>query len=275
MIDTRIKVEKKIEDRETQEETRKYLGLSGIGHPCSRYLWYRFRLWQKPGTITPKQKRLFGRGHREEPIIIDDLKKIGVKIVSVDQDECSAIGDHLKGHLDAILANVPGLKKYKKVLGEFKTSATKYFNLLVKSGSVEKTFFTHYCQMQGYMHLFKIRVCLYICVCKETDERYYEIVEHDSGFAKDLMDKADEIILSDLAPLRLGKSNYYRCGPKWCEMRNLCHFQDLSKAWRTCRSCKHIKVHDKGEWYCEKRKEKRSWEKQFKPCKKYQRLKTD
>lgn len=275
MIDIRTKVEKKIEDDNKPDQVRKYLGISGLGHPCTRYLWYRFRLWQGPEILTPRQRRLYGRGHREEPIIIDDLKKIGVKIVSVDQDECSAIGDHLKGHLDAILSNVPGLKKFKEILGEFKTSATKYFNQLEKSQSVEKTFPSHFAQIQGYMHLFKIKVCLYICVCKEDDRRYYEVVHYDKDFGKGLMEKADEIILSDLAPFRLGKSDYYRCGPAWCEFRNLCHFQDLTKAIRTCRSCRSVEVHEKGEWYCVKRKEKRSWKDQRKACKKYQRIKTD
>lgn len=273
-LDDRPKVEKLIEDPLHTEAPRKYLGLSGIGHPCKRAIWYAFRMYLPPKQITQREKRLYGRGHREEPIIIADLKKIGVELINT-QDECSTCSGHVKGHLDAVLKKVPGLKKYKKVLGEFKTSKTKYFLDLVRRQSVKKAFQSHYDQMQAYMHLFKIKAALYICVNKEDDSRYYEIVKYDKGYCKILMEKAEDIVLSEKPPYRLGNSSYYRCGPKWCEYRKLCHFDDLKHLNKTCRSCKHVEIHEKGVWYCGKRKEERSWQAQQKGCKKWSFIKTD
>lgn len=272
MFEKKLEIEKIIEGREIIEPSRKYLGLSGIGHPCRRAIFYQFRLFLPPETITPRESRLFQRGHREEPIIIDDLTKVaGVEFLTT-QDECSSCEGHVKGHLDAVLRRVPGLKKKAKVLGEFKTSKTKYFNDLEKSGSVKKTFNSHFCQMQSYMHLFKLKFALYICVCKEDDRRYYEIVEYEKDFATSLIEKAEEIVLAEEPPKKLGSnSSYYRCGPKWCRYRNICWFTEKGIN-KTCRSCKHVSIHDKGRWKCDLKRKFLSWEKQKKGCKKWELL---
>lgn len=268
-----LKIEEIIESRIITEPSRKYLGLSGIGHPCKRYIWYQFRLFLPPQELTPREHRLFRRGHREEPIIIDDLTKVaGVEFLTT-QDECSTCSGHVKGHLDAILRRVPGLKKKVKVLGEFKTSKTKYFEELVKSESVKKAFFSHYCQMQAYMHLFKLKFALYICVNKEDDRRYYELVEYDKKFAEALIEKAHEIVLSEQPPLQaFPNSSYYRCGPKWCEYRNICWFNAHKKINRSCRSCKHSEIHDKGRWKCKLKRKFLSFEEQKAGCKKWELL---
>lgn len=266
-----LKVERLIEKRKIKEPSRKYLGLSGIGHPCSRAICYAFRLFLKPRILTPREVRLFKRGHLEEPIILSDLKEFaGVELLST-QEECSACSGHVKGHNDGILVNVPGLKKKEKVLGEFKTSKTKYFEDLLKAQSVEKAFNSHYCQMQAYMHLFKLKWAIYICVNKEDDRRYYELVKYNKQYAKNLMEKAENIVLAERLPDRIGNSNYYRCGPKWCEYRDICHFNNWKNINRSCRSCSNVEIHDKGRWKCGKTKKYLTWKKQKKGCKNWER----
>lgn len=271
--DNRIEIEKLIEDEEIKEPARKYLGLSGIGHPCARAIFYSFRLYLPPRILTPREARLYRRGHNEEPIIINDLEKVGVKIIST-QDECSDCEGHVKGHLDSKMIGVPPYQK-TQMLGEFKTSKTKYFDALTRSQSVEKSFNSHYAQAQSYMYKFKLKYCLYVCVNKEDDRRYYEIIPLNKAYAKDLLAKATDIVLSTFPPIKLSEQpSYYRCGPKWCEYRNICHFNAIDKINRSCRSCRFAEVHDKARWKCSKKKKFLSWKKQQEGCGKWKLLKS-
>jgi len=267
---SKLKIEKEIEEKVVVEPYRKYFGISQIGNPCTRYLFYQFRFYLQ-NVITPREKRLYQRGHREESIIITDLEEAGVRVIST-QNEMTACSGHIKGHLDATLENIPDAPTTPH-LGEFKTSATKYFNQLVSSQSVKKTFVTHYDQCQGYMHLQKLTRALYICVNKEDDRRYYEIIDYDKQYAISLFEKAEIIIMATMPPNKIGDSSFYRCGPKWCQFRNICHFKETETINKTCRSCKFIEVHDKGRWYCSKKQEFRTFKQQKKGCKKYLLLK--
>lgn len=274
--DRQLIIEKAIEGKTYQEEARTYLGVSGLGHPCSRALYYEFRWFLPPEVITARQKRLFSRGHKEEPIILEDLKAAGVKILSTQKGATACFG-HIGAHLDSELIGVPDAPKTPH-LGEFKTSATKYFNPLLKSQSVKKSFLSHYCQCQGYMHLFGLTRCLYICVNKEDDRRYYERIKYDKNFALGLFEKGEEIVMALRIPDRISDDpKYYRCHENFCRFRDLCHFPTMTgvKVNKTCRSCKFAEVHDKGRWKCGNKKTKRKFMKkkaQLKKCKRWDHL---
>jgi hypothetical protein len=72
---------------------RPYLGMSQIGHACERYLWFSFH-WAYVDTFPRRILRLFNRGHREEPVIVEDLERIGMKF-SGDQDEVVCAWGHV------------------------------------------------------------------------------------------------------------------------------------------------------------------------------------
>jgi len=267
LFDNRLKIEKTIEDKKVTAERRRYLGISKIGHYCKRNIWYTFRLFLPAEELTARQVRLFQRGHNEEEIILHDLKEAGVKIIST-QNEIVACSGHIKGHCDAILGNLPDAPKTEH-LGEFKTSATKYFEILIKEQSVKKAFPSHFDQMQGYMHKLKLKRALYVCVNKEDDRRYYERIEYDKAYAEAIFAKGEEIVLAEQPPERIGDSRFFKCGPKWCEYREICHFEETETIDKNCRTCRNIEVHDKGRWYCKKKKEFRSFKNQCKGCKKW------
>lgn len=270
----KLKVEQAIEGRFIANDIRKYLGISTLGHPCARYIWYQFRWFLPPEQLTARKKRLFNRGHLEEAIILADLKEIGVKVLTTQKRTISCHG-HIQGHLDAILANIPDAPKTDH-LGEFKTAATKYFNQLKNARSVQKIFPAYYIQCQGYMHKFKLKRCLFICVCKETDERYYERIKYDKQFALGIFEKGEAIVLAEQPPDKISTDpSYYRCGPKWCQYREICHYpgQYSKDIHKTCRSCRYIEVHDKGRWYCKLHMKFRKTKAQLKGCKKWTLLK--
>jgi len=259
------------------EKPRRYLGVSIIGKECPRQIWYMFRWYIKNEKLTPRQKRLFSRGHREEPLIHKDLKSIGIKVISKQEGATTAEG-HISGHNDGILLNVPDAPKTKH-LNEIKTAKTSSFNKLkrIESGKAENQCsvalwdLTYYVQAVVYMYLFKLKRCLYIVVNKETDARFYERVKADTKTAKHFLERGVDIINSQSPPDRMGPASFYKCGPKWCKFSLICHHK--GKADKTCRSCKHSEPVKKGKWYCSKKKKNISFKAQLKACKKYSIIK--
>lgn len=273
-IERRLLIEEAIEDRETTEDIREYLGVSELGHPCDRYLWYRFRWFLKPAKIKGSLRRLFNRGHQEEKVVIKELKKVGVKVLST-QDRAVACHGHVQGHLDLVLTNIADAPKTKH-LGEIKTSREKYFKELVKSDSAQKGFPSHYSQMQGYMHLFKLKRALYINTHKDSDNRYYERIKYNKQFCVNMFQRAEEIVISTIEPEPISTNpNFYRCGEKWCEFREICHNGYLGELNKTCRSCRNVEVHDKGRWFCGKKKKYLKKKAQIKGCKKWKYIATN
>lgn len=265
-VDTRLKVEIAIEDKKVKPEIRSYLGISGIGKKCARMLWYEFRICSIE-EITPKQQRLFSRGHKEEPIIIADLESVGVLMTSNQQTYIAGSG-HIKGHSDGTAINIPDAPKTEH-LAEFKTASDKNFKKLRKEG-LQKFSPAYYGQIVVYMHLGKLKRTLYIVVNKNTDERLYMRFEADPEHAKYLLSRGVDIISTEVPPEKIGNSTWFEC--KWCKHQDVCHFG--AEVYKTCRTCTHCDIHDEGVWKCSKYNIELAFEQQLKPCKKYSLLNT-
>ena len=213
-------------EKETQNE-RPYLGASTFGTECERAHWYSFRWANEPEQLTGRKLRLFATGHREEARIIDDLRNAGIEITG-QQTSFSAIGGHLRGHLDGIATNMPEAPKARHVL-EVKTHNEKSYKDLLKNG-VKKSKPGHYAQMQLYMHHTRIDRALYVAVNKNDDSLYTERVEYDKDEADRLMRRAERTIFTDAAPPRL---ETFACA--WCPSKSICLEGDASR--RNCRTC--------------------------------------
>lgn len=70
-------------NRKWGAEFRKHLGFSQIGDECRRKLWYAFR-WCVLPKHSPRLKRLFDRGHKEEDRFIDYLRGAGLIVEPFD-----------------------------------------------------------------------------------------------------------------------------------------------------------------------------------------------
>jgi hypothetical protein len=268
--DNRLKIEKIIEDKVVQGERRGYLGLSQIGKECPRALWYDFRFCSKD-EYSPRIARLFQRGHREEPIIIADLKKSGVKVHS-DQFEIVCGYGHIKGHIDGIGENIPDAPKTLHLL-EFKTMKEgmpktinrkpTFFHALKELG-LKKSNPLYYAQCQCYMRLTKLKRTLFIAVNKNTDERYYERIRLNKKEADILIQRGEDIILSEFPPLQF-KS--FKCN--WCNHKSIC--KEGGQPERNCRTCRYCDMENEGQWSCSEnlknnKKYFLSLEKQIKGC---------
>ena len=253
-----MELEKMIEERKVKQTQRRYLGASQIGKECPRQVWYQFRNY-KEKAITPRLERLFGRGHREEPIIIADLKRIGIDVVAT-QEEATFADGHGGGHHDGRLKNVPGVEG--DCLFEAKTMNDKNFNLLKKKG-VKVSHNIYVVQIQIYMALFGFQKALLVVSNKNTDERHYEFITYDEDFADYHLSKAVDIIFARTPPKRIREqSTYYIC--RWCDYSDICHGDE--QPLKGCRSCSKSEPIKKGKWMCKAKNKNRSFKKQLKGC---------
>lgn len=266
---------------ETYRERRKdwrrdHLGGSRIGVECLRALWYGFRWWTEP-NFDGRTLRLFERGNREEPWLVEDMRAAGLEVVTGDDESRETrealiasmveeghevyfqeappgekegqvvvrLTKHFGGSLDGIVRGVPGGGDAWHVW-ECKTAGAKAFRDLVKKG-VRASKPEHYAQMQTYMEGTGLRRALYTAVCKDNDEIHVERIEYDAAFAKGLVAKAEGIVASKRPPVRISEDpSWYKC--RWCDFREACH--GGAAPVPSCRSCEKATPQPGGEWTC-------------------------
>lgn len=239
------------------ERPRKYLGASSIGHSCARRLWFDFRQ-VKSQEFTGQQLRLFATGHLEEPRMIADLRRAGVKVHDVDpntgkQFNVSWHGNHFLGNTDGEGLGIKGQPEVWHLL-EFKTHNDRSFKLLQKDG-MAKSKPMHYAQMQVYMKGRELMFGYYLAKNKNTDELYGEVVHYNPEAAQAYVDRAGDIIFSSEPSPRVSDNpSWYEC--KWCHYSDYCHGtgSDLPPELPNvnCRTCIHSTPKDDGTWLCER-----------------------
>jgi len=234
---------------------RKHLGASVIGKPCARELWYGFR-WVKrenygEGTSRTAGQimRLFQRGHREEPAIIEFLTGIGCTFEATPEDQIriSDIEGHFGGSLDNVGKLPERFKIPDKILFEFKTSNMTEFNKLEKEGmKICKP--VHWSQVCTYGFKTELKYCLYVCIDKNSDRLYMELLELDWEHGKSMLDKAGMIITAKEPPPKYAMSpTNFVC--KWCSFSGVCH--NGKEIEKNCRSCVNSTPGSNGEWLCD------------------------
>lgn len=228
---------------------RSHLGASSIGKNCAREIWYSFR-WATLTKHNDRLLRLFNRGHLEEARFIALLLCIGAQVFQQDEEgkqfKISDAGGHFGGSGDGIAINIPELQLNQAALAEFKTSADKPFKKLVKEG-VYKSKFIHYVQMQVYMRKMGIPVALYMCVNKNDDDLYAELIYLDTNLADEYINRGIQLVFTETAPSRISENaGWFEC--KWCDHKEVCH--NGKKPHANCRTCNWSAPHADGNWYC-------------------------
>jgi hypothetical protein len=254
-----------LEAPEFDQEKRTYIGMSNIGHQCDTYLWLNFR-WAFDKKIPARVKRLFGRGHNEEPLMIAELAKVGITVHSEQKGFVAGWG-HIKGHLDGIAESVLEAPLTPH-LAEFKTMNDKNFKLMCKNGC-ESSKPIYYAQCQIGMKFFGLKRTLFMCVNKNDDSYYIERLKYQPAIADMLVKRAEGIILSPEPPKRMFKSSWYEC--KYCDARNQCHYGSTYS--KSCRTCKNVSIQTEGGWKCEKHSTDLTTEQQHLACEDYEVIK--
>ena len=132
------------------------------------------------------------------------------------------------------------------MLLEFKTSSEKHFDKLKEDGvKVAKP--THYAQMCSYGKRYDLHYALYMCVNKNNDEVYIEIVALDFKVADMMTDKAHQIIHATTPPPKISENSaYFTC--KFCDFAPVCHGRVAYE--KNCRNCVNSTPVAGGEWSC-------------------------
>jgi hypothetical protein len=257
------------ETRAAQERRRGYLGGSEIGRACARQVWYRFR-WALRVAFDGRMLRLFNTGHREEPRLLDELRRIGIQALDVDPEtkrqwRFTAHGGHLSGSLDAVVLGILEAPKTWH-LAEFKTANTKKFTALKKDG-VERVEPVHFAQMQMYMGLAELTRAAYFVVCKENDSLYFERVKFDQAVFERLLERARQIITS-AEPLTKYSADPFSPPCCFCEQLPICHEEQVPEV--NCRTCAYstpvLEEGDSARWRCERHDRDLSLQDQERGC---------
>lgn len=228
---------------------RSHMGASGLGDKCPRKIWYGFR-WVTKQEHKGQLLRLFNRGHLEEGRFIAMLLAIGVQVYQQDaegkQFRIYLAGGHSGGSGDGVGLNIPDLDPNTPALLEFKTANDKSFRKLKEQG-VKENKWVHYVQTNLYMYKMGLACTLYMCVNKNNDELYGEIIHLDERVALQYIDRGESLVFTDRAPKRISNSPaWFEC--KFCDHHKVCHKGE--KPFPSCRSCRFSLVNNDGTWEC-------------------------
>ena len=232
---------------DVEEEPRTYLGASSIGHKCSRWLWYQFHHACRE-KFSPRLKRLFARGQREEAVFVHYLRRAGMTVWETQPNgEQFGIIDfegHFRGHMDGV-GQFPG---EEPVVLEFKTYNRKRFESLIKYG-VKMADPKYYAQLQVYIQGMTFKRGLFCAVNKETDDLWMEYVEFDEQAFNLLHQKVWNILNNENPPPPISTNpEDFEC--RHCAARDICHYNQMAD--RNCRSCRFGEPAPDSAWICTK-----------------------
>lgn len=259
--DTTARAIHKMYERERKDWRRPHLGASVIGHECNRFCWYTFR-WATNPRFPGRMLRLFERGQREEDWILEDMRAVGIR-TSGEQASFSRFGGHFSGSCDGILEGIPE-DPSNRILFECKTANYSSWAKVAKHG-VQKAMPKHWAQMHVYMHELELEKALYVCVNKDNDHIYTELVELDPLFAKTRLTKA-RLVVAYPEPLERISEDPDNMNCMLCVHRDHCHQLVTDRLERNCRTCLSSTPMPDGTWRCDYHKEELSLDDQKLGC---------
>ncbi len=250
-----------IEAEGNASPSRQYLGMSGIGKPCTRAIWYDFR-WATDRQIKAYGLRAIQDGFVNEDITAARLRKIpGITLWTESEDGqqigCEDLSGHFRGHLDGVIEGLLQAPKTPHVW-ENKAVNTKKFDALKKliaelgeKAALRNWDTTYFAQAQLYMHYQKLTRHYLTVNTPGGRDTVTCRTDYDKAGAQHYIDLARNVIASEGAPMRMSEdAAHWQC--KWCDHHTVCHTATYPKP--TCRSCAHVTamLDDVGGWHCRK-----------------------
>lgn len=234
-----------------EDRPRRYLGMSQIGAPCDRALWYQFRQYS-PLPLEGRVKMLFELGNWVEFLIIRGLIDSGYEVTHIDrriasvlrllgydvddsgQEAFSDLNGLFCGHCDG---HIHGVTKREHIL-ECKSANSKKFKAFQQFGT-HKVYPVYYCQCQLYMGYSGLNRALVVVYNKETSEIFTERIRFIRSDFEALRQRAEHIISANDTPAQPFKQDSFDC--RYCDYRILCYAPDQHfQKWQTCGSCRHL-----------------------------------
>lgn len=251
-----------VEDKAAAETPRAYLGMSSIGRPCERQLWYAFR-WAVRERLEWNALWRFQDGFRCEDVMADRLRLVpGVTLRTVDprtgqQFGFTDLGGHFRGHADGIISGLLQAPKAQHVWEAKATNDAKQAKLEKLKGELgEKNALkawdgVYYAQAILYMAYAELP--RHYLTCSSPGARSMVSVRTDTDLAeaRKLRAKAERVITSPEPLPRINNDPaWFEC--KFCPARDICHGGKLPAVNR--RTCAHAtpEMDGDGRWSCAK-----------------------
>lgn len=266
-------VDRAIEARGNARRARPYLGMSEIGRPCERDLWYSFR-WVLPAAFPAETLKRFEDGECSEAQQATRLRMVeGVTLWTVDPETGRQIGyqdhdGHFRGHLDGVVVGLLQAPRTAhvwehKAVGEKKQAALEK----ARTTGGEKTALrswdaTYYGQAILYMDYAGLD--RHYLTCSSPGGRHTISVrtEADPAHAAVLRARAKRIIDAPRPPTRVSADpSWHVC--RWCDRASVCHGTRLPAS--NCRTCLHS-TPIAGGWHCARWDQPLSQEAQERGC---------
>lgn len=217
-----------------QQKRRYYLGMSSIGQPCERALWFGFRGFT-PKQTDGKANMIFEFGNHIEQIQIHWIEQAGYKITNR-QDTYSDHNGYFKGHPDGIIHGLTSMTHAY----DAKSCNKKALESLRKLGMKESKPI-YYAQAQMMMHYSKTERAVYVFTCKDNCELYAERFYYNAEEAQALIDKAHRIITAENMPEAIDDYNEDNFNCQWCNYKLLCFYPDEAiMADKMCGTCYYL-----------------------------------
>lgn len=248
------------EQRENAKERRAYLGMSSIGRPCERQLWYSFR-WVYREQFDCDALWRFDDGFCCEDVMADRLRLVpGVQLRTVDpstgqQFAFVDFGGHFRGHADGMISGILQAPKTLHVWEAKAVNDAKFAKLdklkvqLGEKNALAEWDPVYYAQAVLYMAYSE--TTRHYLTCSTPGARSMTSVRTDTNLyaARALRAKAERVIFAaEPLPRISDDPAWFEC--KWCPAFDLCHGQAMAAV--NARTCIHATPEPDGTWVCAK-----------------------
>jgi hypothetical protein len=239
---------------EYENETRAYIGASGVGNPCMAYQALSLRGFPSVNP-EPQLMRIFDEGHRVEAMAIDTLRRAGHAVSDRDQEtgrqwRFTSHGGHHSASLDGVIT-LRGSSEEMTL--EIKSMNRKSFDSF-KSKGLAISHPSYHAQMMDGMGLanreagrVRFRHGLMLAYCKDSSRWHAEVLEYSPAVFDSLMEKVSSVV-EFRANKRISRyRESFDC--KGCFKRSACWDGDTPEN-ASCRHCAHAEPSLNGGWTC-------------------------
>ena len=144
-----------------------------VAPQCDRRLFLKARNVSR-SQFKARTIRIFQRGNREEPNVYALLRQGGIAVIN--KEEAYSMNNLFYAHVDGLVSLVPDCNLKETGVLEIKTMNDTNFQSIERSG-LQKAEPGYFIQVQAYLLLSKLPWALFICVNKDRDDLYAEIVK--------------------------------------------------------------------------------------------------
>lgn len=260
---TLLAIDAAIEKKSNSDLPRPYLGMSQIGDPCPRKLWYSFRHAKVPSR-SARLIKAAEDGNTGEALMIERLRMVdGVDLYTLDTDneqhQFSDFSGHFMGHPDGFIEGILQCPD-EELIWEHKQVNQKKFDELIKciekygeENALRSWDVTYYGQAVCMMYYGKTNRHYLTVSTPGGRDTISCITNKNHAYAAVLIERAESIIFTNQAPPRISDNpNWFYC-KHFCDFHDICHEKSIPQV--NCRTCVYSTPQKDGGWKCEKMNE--------------------